>query len=98
VSDVIVRARALTKEYQVRRGSFKGTATVKAVNGVDLEVRRGETIGLVGESGCGKTTLGRMLVKLLEPSSGRGTEGVPPPGPDRLPGPVLLARPPGPDR
>lgn len=71
MSDVIVRARALTKEYQVRRGSFKGTATVKAVNGVDLEVRRGETIGLVGESGCGKTTLGRMLVKLLEPSSGR---------------------------
>ena len=71
MSGVIMRASALTKEYQVRRGALKGTATVKAVNGVNLDIRRGETIGLVGESGCGKTTLGRMLVKLLEPTSGK---------------------------
>lgn len=71
MTDSIMRVRQLTKEYPVRQGGFRGgSGIVRAVSGVDLDVRRGETLGLVGESGCGKTTLGRMLVRLLEPTSG----------------------------
>lgn len=71
MSESLIQIRGLTKEFPVKGGILQRTIdTVKAVAGVDLDIRRGETIGLVGESGCGKTTLGRMLVRLLEPTAG----------------------------
>jgi peptide/nickel transport system ATP-binding protein len=62
----LLRVEGLTKHFPVR-----GRGLVRAVDGIDFEVAPGETLGLVGESGCGKTTAGRMLVRLLEPTSGR---------------------------
>ena len=71
MTNSLVRVREVTKEYAARRGRGRGpSGTVHAVGGVSLDIHRGETLGLVGESGCGKTTLGRMLVRLLEPTSG----------------------------
>jgi peptide/nickel transport system ATP-binding protein len=67
----LLKVENLTKHFPVRSGAFGAHQVVRAVDGVDFEVRPGETLGLVGESGCGKTTTGRMLVRLLEPSSGK---------------------------
>jgi oligopeptide/dipeptide ABC transporter ATP-binding protein len=63
--------RGLVKTYPIKGGAFqKVLGTVKAVDGVDLEIRQGEAIGLVGESGCGKSTLGRAILRLEEPDAG----------------------------
>ena len=71
MAENLIEIRDLVKKFPVKGGLFqRQVATVNAVAGVDLDIRQGETIGLVGESGCGKTTLGRMLVRLLEPTSG----------------------------
>lgn len=71
MAESLVQIRDLTKDFPVKGGLLQRTVdVVRAVAGVDLDIRRGETVGLVGESGCGKTTLGRMLVRLLEPTAG----------------------------
>jgi len=67
----LLRVEHLRKFFPVRKGFFnKVTGHVRAVDDVSFEVRRGETFGLVGESGCGKTTVGRCLLRAIDPTSG----------------------------
>jgi oligopeptide transport system ATP-binding protein len=70
--DVLVQARDLKQYFPVTSGILfqRKVADVKAVDGVTFDIRRGETLGLVGESGCGKTTLGRMILLLYKPTAG----------------------------
>jgi oligopeptide/dipeptide ABC transporter ATP-binding protein len=76
--DILLSTRGLKKYFPVKQGMLRRTSGhLQAVDGVDLDVRRGETLGLVGESGCGKSTLARTLLRLLEPTEGTITfEGV----------------------
>jgi peptide/nickel transport system ATP-binding protein/oligopeptide transport system ATP-binding protein len=66
----LIEARDVRKHFPIRKVSFATAHVVRAVDGVDLGIRRGETVGLVGESGCGKSTLGRLFLRLIEPTSG----------------------------
>ena len=68
---VLLEARNIVKYYPIRSGvMLKEVASVKAVDGVSLTIHKGETVGLVGESGCGKTTFGRAVLRLEEPTAG----------------------------
>jgi peptide/nickel transport system ATP-binding protein len=70
--DALLRVRDLEVHFPVRRGwRGKQVGLVRAVDGVSLDLARGRTLGLVGESGCGKTTLGRSVLRLVEPTGGR---------------------------
>jgi peptide/nickel transport system ATP-binding protein len=70
-SKPLMEARAVTRAFSLGATFFRKGRTLHAVNGVDLEIRRGDVLGIVGESGCGKSTLARMLLGLLAPTSGR---------------------------
>jgi oligopeptide transport system ATP-binding protein len=70
-AEPLLEVTGLTKHFPIRKGLFsRVVGQVRAVDGVSFHVRKGETLGLVGESGCGKTTTGRCILRLIEPTSG----------------------------
>ena len=102
-ADTIMEVTDLCKFFKAGKKQV-----LKAVDHVTVSIKRGETLGLVGESGCGKTTCGRTMMKLYEPTSGKvvfdgkdistlkgqGSAGVPQERPDHLPGPIRFPGPP----
>jgi peptide/nickel transport system ATP-binding protein len=69
--EVLLKVEGLQKHFPIRKGVLqRQVGAVKAVDGIDFEVRKGETLGVVGESGCGKSTMGRVITRLQEPTGG----------------------------
>ena len=73
-NDVLLRVDNLVKHFPIMRGIFqKQVGAVRAVDGISFDVKRGETLGMVGESGCGKSTAGRTILQLYRATSGNVT-------------------------
>jgi len=73
-NEMLLQVQNLTKHFDIKRGFFWGEAAkVHAVDKVSFHLKHGETLGLVGESGCGKSTTGRLILRLIEPTSGEVT-------------------------
>src|SRR5438477_5930260 len=71
MAENLLEVKNLKKYFPIKKGIFSKTVgNVKAVDDVSFTIKRGETLGLVGESGCGKTTTGRAILRLIEPTAG----------------------------
>ena len=71
MSSPLIEARNLSKSFAIGGGFLAKRKIVRAVENVSFQIQHGETLGLVGESGCGKSTIGRTLLRLYEPTGGR---------------------------
>ena len=72
MSEAVLEIKNLKKHFPVKKGLFRRTVGyVKAVDGVTFTINKGETLGLIGESGCGKTTVGKLIMQLIKPDCTR---------------------------